>query len=265
MEADMNSQESLWFVPDSVLKRVDRRDQDKDWAEFLLCGFYCAVAVTFLVIFGVAAILRDENSFAMVIFGFAITTCVMYGAIWLSEQYHLARHFVVALMGILCLFLFHSGGTENTGPMYYFVFPVVAVFLQGIRIGSISVIALLLVTLVIQETAIFGFDSERYSFVFISRIYSIFVMISILSFLFAWFMEKAERELLLSKEDLERILHADPQTGLSNRSFMERLLKLEHKRFKRYSHPFSLMLRNRCIRDKDTQITRSTHHRCPGS
>lgn len=237
----MNSQESLWFVPESVLKRVDHRDQNKDWAEFLLCGFYCAVAVTFLMIFGIAAILREENAYAMVILGFAVSTCVIYGAIWLSGQFYLARHFVVALMGSLCLFLFHSGGTENTGPMYYFIFPVVAVFLQGIRLGSISVITLLLVTLIIHESGLFGFDSARYSFVFMSRIYSIFLIISILSFLFAWFMEKAERELLLSKEDLEKILHADPLTGLCNRNFMERLLMLEHKRFKRYSYPFCLM------------------------
>lgn len=125
--------------------------------------------------------------------------------------------------------------------MYYFIFPIVAVFLQGIRLGSISVIALLLVTLIIHEAGLFGFDDARYSFVFMSRIYSIFLIISTLSFLFAWFMEKAERELLLSKEDLERILHAHPLTGLSSRSFMERLLKLEHNRFKRYSYPFCLM------------------------
>ena len=144
-------------------------------------------------------------------------------------------------MASLCLFLFHSGGTENTGPIYYFVFPIVAVFLQGIRAGSISVAGLLLVSVVILETGLFGFDTQRYSFVFITRIFTVYVIISILSFLFAWFRERAERELLLSQEDLESITHADLLTGLANRQFMERLIRIEFQRFKRCGSPFCLM------------------------
>jgi len=144
-------------------------------------------------------------------------------------------------MASLCLFLFHSGGTENTGPIYYFVFPIVAVFLQGIRAGSISVAGLLLVSVVILETGLFGFDTQRYTFVFITRIFTVYVIISILSFLFAWFRERAERELLLSQEDLESITHADLLTGLANRQFMERLIRIEFQRFKRYGSPFCLM------------------------
>jgi len=159
-----------------------------------------------------------------------------------TSQLHLARHFVVLLMGSLCLFLFHTGGTDNTGPLYYFVFPIVAVFLQGIRFGSVSVIILLLLSIFIQESGIFGFDQGRYSFVFTSRLYTIYMILSILSFLFAWFREKVERELLLSQEDLESITHADLLTGLANRSFMEQLLDLEFSRFKRFGTPFSIIL-----------------------
>jgi len=237
----MNSQESLWYVPDAVLERLSAKRRDNSWAEFLLCGLYCLVSVTALLIFSIAAFLRDENVYAMTIPGFALATCIIYGAIWFSEQLHLARHFVFALMGALCLFLFYSGGTENTGPLYYFIFPIVAVFLQGIRQGSTSVLSLLLISLIIQDTGAFGFSNERYSFVFMSRIYSVYIIISVLSFLFAWFREQAERELLVSDEDIEQIIHVDRLTGLCNRNFMERLLCLEHNRFKRYQNPFCLM------------------------
>ncbi len=237
----MNSQESLWYIPDAVLERLSLKRRDNTWPEFLLCGFYCLVAVSALLIFSIAAFLRDENAYAMTILGFALATIIIYVAIWFSGQLYLARHFVVALMGALCLFLFYSGGTENTGPLYYFVFPIVAVFLQGIRLGSVSVMSLMLVSLLIQETGLFGFSNERYSFVFMSRIYSVYIIISVLSFLFAWFREKAERELLVSDEDIEQIIHVDPVTGLCNRNFMERLLNLEYQRFKRYRNPFCLM------------------------
>lgn len=237
----MESTESLWADPDSVRERLNLKGRNTEWTEFLLCGLYCGVAVAFLTLFGTAAILRGELAYALVIFGFAIATTLSYGGIWLSEQYHLARHFVVALMATLCLFLFYSGGTENTGPLYYFVFPIVAVFLQGFRIGAACVLGLLLVSVLILETGAMGFDTGRYSFVFISRIFTVYMIISILSCLFAWFRERAEREWLLSQEDLESITHADLLTGLANRSFMERLIKLEFERFKRYGSSYCLM------------------------
>lgn len=237
----MESNNTLWAAPESVRERLQVKGRDTDRTEFLLCGLYCLVAVTFLVIFGIAAILRNEIPYALVILGFAVATCLIYGSIWFSGRYFLARHFVVALMASLCLYLFYSGGTENTGPIYYFVFPIVAVFLQGIRIGSLCVIGLLLVSLLIQETGLLGFDTQRYSFVFISRIFTVYVIISILSFLFAWFRERAERELLLSQEDVENITHADLLTGLANRQFMERLIQLEFQRYKRYGSPYCLM------------------------
>lgn len=237
----MSSMETLWSAPEPVLERLNLKGRDTEWTDFILCGFYCTVAVAFLLFFGFAAVLRGEIAYATVIFGFAAATCIVYGGIWLSGQLYMARHFVVTLMGTLCLFLFYSGGTDNTGPLYYFVFPVVALFLQGISVGSVSVVALLLISIVVQETGMLGFDTGRYSFVFLSRVYAVYVIIALLSWLFAWFRERAERELLLSEEDLESITHADLLTGLANRQFMERLMHLEFSRFQRYGSSFCLM------------------------
>lgn len=237
----MDTSDTLWGAPEPIRERLNLKGRDTEWTEFLLCGFYCSVAVTFLVIFGIAAVMRGEISYAIVIFGFAMATCLIYGSIWLSGMYHLARHFVVTLMGTLCLFLFFSGGTENTGPLYFFIFPIVAVFLQGFRQGSFSVGILLLTSLFVLETGVFGFDRDRYTFVFISRVFTIYLIIAILSALFAWFRERAERELLLSQEDLASLTHADLLTGLANRDFMTRLIHLEFARFKRYGTGFCLL------------------------
>lgn len=232
---------TLWSTPDSILERLDFKGRDQEWDDFLLCGFYCSVAVIFLLIFGIAAVFRDEIAYAIVILGFAAATCIIYGAIWLTGQFHLARHFVVTLMASLCLFLFYSGGTQNTGPLYLFVFPVVAVFLQGVRLGVIFVIALPLFTIFMQQSGFLGFDTQRYDYFFISRIYAIYFIISLLTSLFAWFREKAELELLLSHEDLENVTHGDLLTGLANKAFMERLIELEFSRFRRYGNSFSLL------------------------
>ena len=75
--------EPLWTVPVSVSERLKSRQKNSEYTAFIFCGVYCAVAVIFLLIFGVAALLREEPVYANVIFGFATTTTVSYVAIWL--------------------------------------------------------------------------------------------------------------------------------------------------------------------------------------
>jgi diguanylate cyclase (GGDEF)-like protein len=186
--------------------------------------------------------LRDELAYAWVIFGFAVATTLGYIAIWLSGVYVAANHFITFLMGCLCLYLYYTGGTENSGPLYYLVFPMVALFQQGVRAGSISVIALLVATWVLQSSGMFGFDTTRYSFVFITRLSTVYLIVCILSFMFAYFRSQAERQLALSEGDLDQIVYSDILTGLANQNLMSKLLYTESLRFERYQVPFCLML-----------------------
>jgi diguanylate cyclase (GGDEF)-like protein len=234
--------EPLWLLPRPIRDRLRVGPQQLEYRHFLFCGIYAAIAVFFLIFFGIAALLRDEPSLALVIFGFAVATTISYISIWLSGLYYLANHMITLLMACLCLYLFYTGGAENTGPIYYFVFPMVALYLQGVRAGSFSVIALLLVTWALQNTGMFGFDTERYAFTFYSRVMTVYVIVCILSFMFAYFRDQAERELLLSEGDLEQIVYSDLLTGLANQNLMNKLVYAEANRYQRYPSPFCLIL-----------------------
>lgn len=234
--------EPLWKLPASLNERMRADPAQAQFRHFLFCGIYCAVAVFFLVFYGIAAMLRNELIYAWIIFGFAVTTMVGYIAIWLGGIYTLANHFVTFLMGCLCLYLYYTGGTENTGPLYYLVFPMVALFQQGIRTGAFSVGALFAATVALQSSGMFGFDTARYDFVFITRLGTVYVIVSVLAFMFAYFRSRAERELALSESDLDQIVYSDILTGLANQNLMSKLLYTEALRFERYQAPFCLML-----------------------
>ena len=126
---------------------VKWREQDMI---FVLCGFYCAVAVVMLALFGIEALFEGKASYGKTLLGFAVVTFIGYGVVWSSGRYFLASHLVAILMAALCLFLFYSGGSENTGVLWYFIYPLLAIFIQGIRTGLISVSALLVSTLLIS-------------------------------------------------------------------------------------------------------------------
>ncbi len=234
--------EPLWKLPASIRDRLRSDPQQNQFRNFLFCGIYCSVAVFFLVFYGIAAMLRDDLTFAWVIFGFAVTTTIGYIAIWLSGTYILANHFITFLMGCLCLYLYYTGGTENSGPLYYLIFPMVALFQQGIKAGSISVVTLLVATWILQSAGLFGFDTDRYSFVFITRLSTVYLITCVLSFMFAYFRSQAERELALSEGDLDQIVYSDILTGLANQNLMGKLLYTEALRYERYQTPFCLML-----------------------
>lgn len=231
------SREPLWSVPAPVRERLRTLERefarDKERNHFLLCGLYSAVALNFLLIFGVAALARGETSYAVVIFSFAAATVFVYGSAWYSKHYWYAKHFLTLLMGLLCLYLYYTGGTANSGPLYYFVFPLVAVFLQGLRYGGISVVLLLGLTLLL-ETGAFGFNTAQYNTVFVIRVLAVYLIISMLAFLFEYIRVKAERELMLSTYDLHQMTFGDLVTSLANRRLMEKLLVTELNRTRRY-------------------------------
>ena len=237
-----NSDEPLWAVPESVSARLQSRLKNTEYAAFVFCGIYCAVAVFFLVVFGLAALARDELVYAGVIFGFAIATAVLYGIIWLSHQYYLAKHLIAALMAVLCIYLFYTGGTQGTGPVFYMVFPMVAVFLQGFMSGSIYILVLSTLTVFIYLTNFMGFNRDIYDFVFVSRIATVYVITSFLALFYSYYKYLSERELMFIYEDLEQLTFADQETGVANRNLIEKLLNTEYKRFKRYGFKFSMML-----------------------
>ena len=234
--------EPLWKLPPTIRDRLRVDPLQAQFRHFMFCGIYCAVAVFFLIFYGIAAMLRDELAYAWVIFGFAVLTTVGYIAIWLSGTYVLANHFITFLMGCLCLYLYYTGGTENTGPFYYLIFPMVALFQQGIRAGAVSVALLLVATFLLQSTGLFGFDTTRYSFVFITRLSTVYLIVCVLAFMFAYFRSQAERQLALNEGELDEIVYSDILTGLANQNLMGKLLYTEALRYERYQTAFCLML-----------------------
>ncbi|MDG2090902.1 MAG: hypothetical protein P8J61_07340 [Gammaproteobacteria bacterium] len=160
-----NSEEPLWAVPDKISERLQSRQRNSEYTAFIFCGVYCAVVILFLMVFGFAALMREEVFYSYVLFGFAITTALIYGSIWMSGYYFLSDHLIAVLMGSLCLYLFYTGGTEATGPVFYMVFPMVAVLLKGFAVGIIYIALLAFVSVFIYSASLWGFDREMYDMV----------------------------------------------------------------------------------------------------
>ena len=234
------STEPLWTIPAPIQDRLKGSLKDREYTHFLMCGLYSAVAIGFLVLFGLAAIYRGERAFATVIFAFAVATSLVYFTAWYSHHYGFTKHLLALLMGALCVYLFYTGGSQNTGPLFYFVFPLVAIFLQGLSYGLGSVLGLMLVTAIVH-TGAYDFQVDRYSDTFFERIMAVYLIVTMLTVMFEYFRVKAERELLVSIDDLNQMVYGDLTTSLANRRLLEKLLVAELVRIKRYHSDFCIM------------------------
>jgi len=238
-EFELNK-EPLWAMPAQVMERLRQDPQKSDYNNFKLSALYSAVTVLFLLIFGLTSLTEGNDTHAFILFAFAAGATLGLLAIWLGEWYWIGRHFTTTMMGLLCLYLFYSGGVQNTGPLYYGVFPSVALFLHGRLRGFIWVMALLVFTVIIWHGA-FGFDVNRYPNVFVARVMTITLITAFLTCIPEYFRLKAERDLLLSINDLEALTYGDLGTQLANRSLLEKILHTEFSRHRRYGSQCCLM------------------------
>jgi len=120
-------------------RRYDAQERHAITTLFLLSGLYCLVALFFLLFFGFHAVLAGDMSYALMMFACACVTVASYFLLWKLGLYTWGGHLVVLLMAAMCLVLFYTGGEEATGPMWYLVFAVLAMFAQGRVVGDTGV------------------------------------------------------------------------------------------------------------------------------
>lgn len=223
-------------------KEFHAEEFQPDDVNFIMSGIFCSIAIVSLILFSIAALVRQDAGFAFTLFGFALATTIGIGAIWVTGEDWLAKHFTTLLMAILCIYLFYTGGTNGTGPIIFLVFPSVALFLQGNYIGAYSVVSLLILSSFIYAFNLLGFDNSLYEDTFIIRVLMVYVLISSLSYAFSYYKDKAEKSFLKSQASLEKGSIVDGLSGLANRVLMEKLLSLELNRVNRYFRPSSIIL-----------------------
>lgn len=227
------SQEPLWTAPQAAYDWLSFNSGSSEYRSFLLCGLYCAMNSFLPLLFSYYSLTIGASGHALVLLMLGGLTLAGYGLIWLARWHSHAKYFTTAMMAVLCLYLFHNGGLLNSGPLYYFVFPPVAISLHGRLRGFLWVILLLVLTLLLRQ-GFFDFDVGRYDNVFVARLVVISLFIALLTCIPEYYRAQAERKLLLSLNDIESMVLVDLDTGLANRRLLDKLLQMEFSRNQRY-------------------------------
>jgi diguanylate cyclase (GGDEF)-like protein len=206
-----------------------------------LPALYCILALGFLIYFAVDGYLAGQKEHArlLVIFSFLVLICYLY--LQVSDYTRVTKNTMAFLLGVLCFSLFYTGGIDGTGPLWYSVFPLFAFFVQRLWAGLLSVLVLLAATLFLLWHPVLGFDPSMYTESFRERFISVYIVISIMAFLYAYLRTDVELDMDYIQEKLRDIANLDELTGLPNRRNMRDILAQEINRIIRGTATFSLV------------------------
>lgn len=160
----------------------------------ILINFFASIGVICLSVFGIIAIKFDRPLFALVLFLFASITLFTIFFLRKTRKVYTAGHIIVILLYALCIFLLFHGGVENTGILWFYALPVVALFIFGKKIGSYYLVSIFMIV-----ALVFAFPptfAAKYSEVFKIRFLVTFGVSNILTFIYEFIREKTYRSLV---------------------------------------------------------------------
>ena len=129
--------------------KVDKKISLEKANRIITISFVAIFAGLFYLFFGIAALI-NENYFLALILGIAaITNYLTYFKLNSSTKIELYSNIILIISGVVFLYSLATGGAFNTGFLWIFPFPILAVTLKGIDKGTwFSFVFLVLVILI---------------------------------------------------------------------------------------------------------------------
>ncbi|MFZ0931919.1 MAG: response regulator [Syntrophobacteraceae bacterium] len=170
---------------------------------FILLNSMSIAAIVNLFLFGAMALAAHKYMLAAadISAGLLMLGNIVY--VRISGDVDLACEITIGLGGVLFLYLFVTGGMNQTGHVWLFIFPLSSSFLLGNKKGLTTSAILLTISLVfVLYLRKFSPLVTSYPVDFLARFAVSFIIVTIFSFIYEYVRDKAHRELSTRHEEL---------------------------------------------------------------
>jgi diguanylate cyclase (GGDEF)-like protein len=199
--------------------------------------------ITFIL--ATSAILRDEYVLASVLMSASLLFFFSHLILrykYFKNNYKFSANFVTTSLMILMVYLVYTGGVSNTGPLWIYVVPPVALFFGGLRKGLRNLVAFTVVIGVLMFNPTEHLQVANYSYEFKSRLMFSFMTVSALFAFYEYSRQRSYEYMQNISQQFEQQARHDPLSGLKNRRGMLENLHYEYERAQRNKHNMSLMM-----------------------
>ena len=161
------------------------------------------VAILNLVPLGIVAFFKDNLALFSSDIGVAAVLIASLIYSRKTNRYEVSIYFGTLSAGILFSWLLLTGGVNETGHLWYYTFPLFALFLLGLKKGSIASLILFLVALVVFFGDFNVSYFARYTFDFKIRFIPSFIVVFAYAYLFENLRKKDELALNLKNWEMK--------------------------------------------------------------
>jgi diguanylate cyclase (GGDEF)-like protein len=223
---------------------VQSNDTDVNQHIFVANLFsFIGYSITFLM--GVSAFIRQDillGAVLMVASLLFFSSHLILRSKSISNPYRYSANLVTISLMMLMVYLVFTGGVSDTGPLWVYIVPPVALFLGGLRKGIRN---LGLFVLVISFLMFYPNDewlATSYTFEFKSRLIYSFLTVSCLFTFYEYLRQNSYQRIQEMSQKFERQAMRDPLSGLLNRRGMREKLHQEFDRSRRYNNNLTVMM-----------------------
>ncbi len=227
--------------------------------QILISSMFSLVSIILLFIFGMDNLRTGNSMLATVVLILSVVNAANYIYLRYSGNYYISSMNIVLFMMLLSLYLLCTGGSNNTGPLWFYIMPSLIFYILGLRRGVMMLSLLLTFSAFLLYLPAHPLMFTSYSIDFTNRFIASLFSVSVIAWAYEYSREDGRRELLNLSKKLDELSRRDELTGLANRRDMLERLDREHNRFERNNHPFSVIMADL---DHFKQVNDNFGHEC---
>lgn len=196
---------------------------------------YAVSAIGIVITIAMGAVAAAESVLHLTVADFSVTLVLVLNVIFFQRLYGywIATTIGIGFSGVFFLFLLLTGGSQVTGHLWAFTFPLYATFLLGTKRGIVAMSTFLGVSVVVFLAPFGASLRPDYGVPFIIRFLVSFLVVSAFSLVFEIVRARVQRAVLVKNSLLEqsnadlRAVHEDLLRMAQSRSAM--ISELSHE------------------------------------
>jgi signal transduction histidine kinase len=154
-----------------------------------------AVGISILMLLGTIAFMQNAIILGFVDFLTVLFLVALLVFMRFNGNYVLCCYLSCILMGILYLYVFITGGVDSSGFVWYYTYPLIALFLMGAKAGSIASLLLFLPAVIFLIIDWRSTVVDVYTTSFTLRFIPSFITVYLFSFMFEKNRELSQKKL----------------------------------------------------------------------
>ena len=184
--------------------------------KLLLSNIAHIIALVFIMIFGILSLIKEQYIHSTILFVTSILVILNFYFLDKTKNQKASNFIIVTIITLLLIYLFTNGLNEGSGALWFFIYPIMCLFLLGLKAGSYYYVVLLIITAVIFYIPNLKIVPQTYTAEFKIRFILAFIVIYIIAYIYEYLRNRM-------KIDLEKAIIEAQSLSKSKSEFISRL------------------------------------------